>query len=118
MNDHLLRVLSWSATVLCVVYTLWACYHFQGQMPLMAQYLTGLGVELPISTRMVLAAAAYIWPLGVLLVVLLFGKEMLIRNAVLRLAITFLIFFSTLGFLHFAVTALREPMDEILRKVG
>jgi type II secretory pathway component PulF len=51
----------------------------------MAQLLAGLGTELPASTRFVIAVShSFIWPVGMLLALFVIGKELLLRDFILK----------------------------------
>ncbi|HEV8580390.1 MAG TPA: hypothetical protein VGX68_15085 [Thermoanaerobaculia bacterium] len=55
------------------------------QVPVMAQLLAGLGTELPASTRFVIAVShSFIWPVGMLLALFVIGKELLLRDFILK----------------------------------
>src|SRR5262245_889606 len=119
MNDRIARGLSWATSLLCAHYVLWGCYVVKRQVPLLAQLFAGLGTELPVSPRFVFAVSnSFIWPAGALLVLIVVGKEFLLRNTVIRLATTFVVFISAVWFFYFAVSAMLEPLMGILEKIG
>ncbi len=119
MNDRIAHRLSWGATLLCTGYIVWGCFQLSRQMPALAQLFAGIGTELPASTRFVIGVSNfYIWPAGALLIILVVGKELLLRDAVIRLAVTFVVFLSASWFFDFAVSAMLEPLVGILKKIG
>ena len=119
MNDRIARGLSWGAALGCASYIAWGCFHLRRSVLAIAELLAGLGVELPTSTRFVIAfSSSYVWPVGVLLILLVVGKELVVRSAVIRLAITVAFFIAAGWFFAFAVAAMYEPMMGILKKIG
>jgi type II secretory pathway component PulF len=119
MNNRIAHQLAWGAALLFSLYVLWGCYQVSRQVPAMAQLFAGLGSELPVSTRFVIWVSQHaIWPAGGLLVLLVVGKELRLRDAMIRLAITFLAFLAVTWFFSFAVSAMHEPLVGILRQIG
>jgi type II secretory pathway component PulF len=119
MSDRIGRELSWGITFLCALYILWECYQLKTRVPVMAKLLAGIGSELPNATRFVIQfASSYAWPVGMLLALLLVGKELLLRDTVMRLAITFVVFLGAAWFFSFAITAMAQPLQEILQKIS
>jgi hypothetical protein len=119
MNDRIARGLSWGAALVCASYIVWECFHLRRSVSAIAQLLAGIGGELPASTRWVIAfSSSYLWPVGLLLILLVVGKELMVRNPVIRLAITVAVFVVTVWFFSFAVAAMYEPLLDILKKVG
>src|SRR5262245_49100209 len=119
MNERIARGVSWGAALLCAGYIAWGCFHLKRSVSTIAQLLAGLGGELPTSTRFVIAFSSfYIWPVGALLILLVVGKELVVRNAVIRLAITVVFFIAAGWFFAFAVAAMYEPLQDILKKIG
>jgi hypothetical protein len=119
MTDRIARGLSWGAALVCAGYIAWGCFHLRRSVLTIAQLLAGLGGELPTSTRFVIAfSSSYVWPAGALLILLVVGKELMVRNTVIRLAITVAFFVLVGWFFDFAVAAMYEPMMGILKKIG
>lgn len=119
MTDRTARRLSWETTLLFSVCLAWVCYLLGRKLPAMGSLLEGLGMELPAATSFVISLSApQIWSVGALLIAVLIGKEFLVRNASVRLTINAVAFLVTCGFLVFAVSALYEPLNEILKKIG
>lgn len=114
MSDRVVRGLSWVAAILCAHYIGWGCYQVRWQVPVLAQLYAGLGGELPIYTRLVIALSNHIFSVGLLLVLLVVGKELLIRDTIIRLEITFIVFLSAAWLFDFSVSAMLGPALRIL----
>jgi hypothetical protein len=111
MNERITRGLSWGAALLCVHYIVWGGYHvFRYKVPVLAQlFFSGRGFEPPVSTRFVVAVSNfYIWPIGALLILLVVGKEFMLRDVMIRLAITFVVLLSVAWFFEFTVSAMLD----------
>ena len=116
LSDRAARGLSVVVAVLCAHYIGWGCYQVQWQVPILAQLYAGLGGELPIYTRLVIALSNGIFTVGLLLILLVIGKEFLIRNVIIRLEITFIVFLSVAWLFDFSVTAMLVPAFRLLGK--
>jgi type II secretory pathway component PulF len=92
MNGRIARGLSWGAAVLCAHYIGWECYYLKRVIPVLAQLLSGLGGELPTYTRFVIALSNHALSVGSLLILLVVGKELVIRDTMIRLEFTFIVF--------------------------
>ena len=114
LSDRVEHSLSWVAAVLCAHYIVWGCYQVRWQVPALAQLYAGLGGELPFYTRLVIALSNHIFPIGLLLILLVIGKELLIRNTIIRLEITFIMFLSAAWLFDFSVTAMLGPAFRLL----
>lgn len=113
------RKVSWGTTLLFSACLAWGCYQLGRQLPVMGSHLTGLGMELPAATFFVISLSApQIWSVGALLIAVLIGKEFLVRNAAVRQTINVAVFLVACGFFAFAVSALRQPLVEVLEKIG
>jgi type II secretory pathway component PulF len=114
-----LRGLSWGATLLCVYFLIWGGHRVFGyQVPALAQLFAGIGTELPRSTRFVIGISNFYmrYPVGVLQILLVICKELLLRDVVIRLAITIAILLSAAWLFEFAVSSMVEPVTSILGK--
>jgi uncharacterized membrane protein len=112
------RKASWGTTLLFSACLAWGCYQLGRQLPAMGSLLAGLGMELPEPTAFVISLSApQIWSVGALLIAVLIGKELLFRNATVRLTINAVVFVVACGFFAFAVSALREPLVEVMEKI-
>ena len=114
LSDRVARGLSWVAAVLCANYIGWGCYQVRWQVPVLAQLYAGLGGELPIYTRLVIALSNRIFPVGLLLILLVVGKELLVRDVIIRLEITFIVFLAVAWLFDFSVTAMLGPAFRLL----
>jgi hypothetical protein len=115
-NDRTARGLSWVAALLCAHYIGWGFYQLKWQIPVFAQLLVGLGAELPAATRLVIDLSNHAFPLSILLILLVIGKELLLRDIVIRLETTFIVFLSVAWAFDFATTALLLPVVHIMGK--
>ena|GEM_PF-5539286 len=119
MNDRIARGLSWGATLLCAHYIGWGSYILRRRTPVLAQLFAGLGSLLPGSARFVIAISNfYIWPAATLLILIVVGKELLLRDTGIRLVFTFIIFLAAAWFFDFAVSAMLEPLMGVVGKIG
>lgn len=116
LSDRVARSLSWVAAVLCAHYIGWGCYQVRWQVPFLAQLYAGLGGELPLYTRLVIAISNRIFLVGLLLILLVVGKELLIRDVIIRLEVTFILFLSAAWLFDFSVAAMLGPAFRLLAR--
>jgi hypothetical protein len=116
VSDRVTRSLSWVAALLCAHYIGWGCYQVRWQVPFLAQLYAGLGAELPLCTRLVIAISNRIFLVGLILILLVVGKELLIRDIMIRLEITFILFLSAAWLFDFSVTAMLGPALRLLAR--
>jgi type II secretory pathway component PulF len=117
MNNRIARVLSWVVAVLCANYIGWECYYLKRLIPVLAQLLAGVGEELPAYTRFVIALTNHILLVGSLLIILVVGKELVIRDTIIKLEITFIVFLSAAWVFDFAAPAVLEPAFHIMGRI-
>jgi type II secretory pathway component PulF len=110
---------SWGTTLLCASYVLWLCYVFGSRIPVFGTLFAGFGGELPRITTFVLALAkGPIYILGALVVLGLVLKELLVKELVIRFALTIIVLIVVAWFIGFATDAMYKPMFELLDKIG
>ena len=83
------------------------------------QMFIGLGVELPRTTRLVIATYSWLFPLifgGAAIVVIV--KEFLLRDVHRRLALTLIIFVLTVSSAAFAAYAMYLPLFDLAQKLS
>jgi type II secretory pathway component PulF len=119
VNDRIARALAWGASLLCSSYVVWRYYQFSRLLPAIARLIEGLGGEIPRSTRFVISVPNFFYEWAVAAcVIVLFGKELVLRDTAIRLAITVVVFISAAWCFDFGVSALIEPLVEIMRKIS
>ena len=81
--------LAWAGTLLASIYFLWTAYHLRHFAKVMGNTYGTMGVELPISTRLSMFLPLHVIPLLLVLVVAFsIGKELLLQDKRMTLAIT------------------------------
>jgi hypothetical protein len=118
-NAGTLRWLSWAATVLCVLYILWAGQRLGEQRSAMVALVAGLGGPLPRSTQIVLGVSPA-WRLAVeaLLIAALLLKEIRLKDPLARLAATLVLFILATWLHDFLLTALFQPLWDTVNKIN
>ncbi|MBZ5508412.1 MAG: hypothetical protein LAO78_23375 [Acidobacteriia bacterium] len=88
-NERPGGVFTWTATVLACAYIVWMGASLYLSTPIFINMFNSMGVELPLSTRIVIAAYRFLYPLlfgGALAVVI--AKQFYVRQKWVSLSIT------------------------------
>jgi hypothetical protein len=113
------RILAWMLTVLVSAACLNAWYALFGATSIYQNLFKGLGVELPLATKILLAT--YVWLYPILFggaAILLFGKEFIIRETRSRLAATGIVFLFAAASIGLVQYVLYLPPLDLIRKLG
>jgi hypothetical protein len=119
MTDEQSNRWSWATTLLCASYVAWICYVIATRGPAFASVFLGIGGEIPLATRFILALAkGPIYIVGLVLIAGLILKENLVKKIVARFAITMIVFMMVAWFSGFAIDAMYKPMFEVLERIN
>src|ERR1700720_1103948 len=105
------RLLSWLATGIVALFCVMTGLYLVRAIPIFATMFQGLGVELPLSTRLLLAT--YYWVLPVLFVALavfVVWKEISLRELRYRIIVTITVFLAALGAPGLVMLVLYQPL--------
>ncbi|HZF12078.1 MAG TPA: hypothetical protein VFE33_25100 [Thermoanaerobaculia bacterium] len=118
-NTETLRRFSWAATVLSVLYILWAGQRLGEQRSAMVGLVAGLGGTLPRATQIVLGVSPT-WRLAVeaLLIAALLVKEVRLKDPLARLATTLVLFILATWLHDFLLTALFQPLWDTVNTIN
>ena len=119
MTDEQANRWSWITTLLCAAYVAWMCYVIATRVPVFASLFLGLGVEVPLVTRILLAlASGPIYVVGLVPIAVLILKEKFVKKIVARFAITMIVFMVVAWFGGFALDAMYKPVFKLLERMG
>ncbi|MHB0972584.1 MAG: hypothetical protein ACYC7A_22735 [Thermoanaerobaculia bacterium] len=121
MNDNRRdRILSWAVAIVASAYVIWSVVSLGQRVPAFAQLFAGLGAEIPIPTRAVLAVCTprILWPLGIFLVAVLVAKEFSRTSAGTKIAISVVIFMLVALFGSVATELIFRPMVSLMQQLG
>jgi hypothetical protein len=112
-----LQVIAWATSVLASGYFIFMYFQTSRVIHTFADLFSGLGVDLPLNTRMVLTSQYLLPLLFICPAVLVVGKELFMRDKKLSLATTFfvaLVVVFAMGWIH---SALFAPLESIVQKI-
>jgi len=111
--------LAWTGTLLASMYFFWTAYHLRHFAKVMGNTYGTMGVALPLSTRISMVLPLQLVPLLMFLVVgFLIGKELLLQDKRMTLAITlFTVLAVNIGVNVIAANYLL-PFQELMEKLG
>ncbi|HEV3041154.1 MAG TPA: hypothetical protein VHA33_25535 [Candidatus Angelobacter sp.] len=112
-----LQVIAWATSVLASGYFIFMYFQTSRVIHTFADLFSGLGVDLPLNTRMVLTSQYLLPLLFICPAVLVVGKELFMRDKKLSLATTFfvaLVVVFAMGWIH---SALFAPLETIVQKI-
>jgi hypothetical protein len=113
------KLLSWLATGIVALFCVMTGLYLVRAIPIFATMFQGLGVELPLSTRLLLAT--YYWVLPVLFVALavfVVWKEISLRELRYRIIVTITVFLAALGAPGLVMLVLYQPLFTLIKKLG
>ncbi|HEX2060214.1 MAG TPA: hypothetical protein VHK90_05700 [Thermoanaerobaculia bacterium] len=115
-----MRNASWLVTALTGAYVLWSSFMLTRRLPAFAETFRALGAELPMATRIVLAAGkpAVLWPVAIAVVALLIVKELRVERTETRIALSAIVFMITALIMAVATEAVFAPMLRLIEQVG
>ena len=119
MDDRREALLLWFATGLACLYFAWSYYSLSKATGIFSSLFASLGVELPVSTRFVLASHIFLYPLlfiGAGAVVI--AKELLVRSKLFRLLITLTVVFAVYSINFCLAHLLMLPLQDLAKKLG
>jgi len=119
MDDRQNSLLLWFATGLACLYFGWSYYSLSKATGIFSSLFGSLGVELPVSTRLVLATHILLYPLlfiGASAVVI--AKELLVRSNLYRLLITLMVVFVVYSVNFCIAYVLLLPLQDLAKKLG
>ena len=119
MNDKPLQIVAWAWSLLACAFFAWAYFHLAAFTRTMSDLYPGLGVQLPLSVRLVLGTCGYVYPFvlgstAILVVV----KEIIMRNKIVSLATTLaamLVVSAAIGWLQ---VILYSPIVDLAEKLS
>ena len=111
--------LAWVATLLVSLSCICACIFLLLSMGSFTELFKGLGVELPLATRFLIATYSWLFPLlFVGAAVLVIAKEFVLRDVRRRLAATVIIFVATVSWVGLVHYVLYLPLFDLVKKLN
>jgi hypothetical protein len=113
------NALSWMVTTLAISYVVWIGYFLPRRVSTFARLFSGLGAELPLPTRVVIATCipAVLWPVTLGAVAFLIVKELRIERLRTRVLISVIVFMATACASAVISEAIFQPMVSLLEQV-
>ena len=112
-------LLSWVATVVVVLFCALSGLYIVRVVPIFATMFQGLGVELPLPTRVLLASYYWLLPLFfVALSVFVVWKEISLRELRYKFVVTVTVFLASLSAPGLVILALYAPLFVLIRKLS
>ncbi len=113
------KLFSWLATVIVALFCILDGLYIVRAIPIFANMLQGLGVELPLPTRVLLATYYWFFPLFfIALAVFVIWKETLLRELSYRFVVTITVFLASLGAPGLVALVLFQPLFVLIKKLG
>jgi hypothetical protein len=111
--------LAWIAAVVASCYVGWTGYVLAHRAQAFQILFSGLGAELPLPTRVVLAACRpiVVWPVTIGMIAFLMVKEAKIQRVVTRVFISILVFMAAACAAAVVTEALFQPMFQLIERV-
>jgi hypothetical protein len=111
--------ISWLADVLAAVYFLWMGFHLWRSTKHFGEMFDGLGADLPAPTAFLVQHGGWFYPLVFgSFVLLVFGKEFVIRDKRVSTMITFVLAILGQFLAHWMTTVYYLPLFELIGKLG
>ena len=113
------KILTWLLSVLMSLGCVLGCIVLYQSTSIFGNMFKGLGVELPLATKFLIASYTWLYPLlfgGAAMVLIV--KEFVVRDTRRRLAVTgftFLVLMSSLGLVHYV---LYLPLFDLVQKLS
>lgn len=112
--------LSWIVTGLTATYVVWTGFTLARRVSTFATLFASLGAELPLATRLAIAAnrPPVVWSVVAILLLVLFTNQLRAARPHLRLAISVIVFMVTAIFSSLVAEAMFVPMFHLIRQIG
>jgi hypothetical protein len=119
MTNHLEQRLSWLVAIIASSYVAWTGYILGHRGPVFRALFAGLGAELPLATRWVLAICEprFTWPLSLGAIAFLVIKEIKVQNVVSRVLISVVVFMATACIAAVTTEAFFQPMFRLIEQI-
>lgn len=110
---------SWLATVIVVLFCILDGLYVVRAIPIFATMFQGLGVELPLPTRVLLATYYWLVPLFfIALAVFVVWKEISLQELRYRFVVTITVFLASLSAPGLVALVLYQPLFVLIKKLG
>ena len=118
-SSHVDALLAWTADGVVGLYFAWMSFSLWRNTDTFARMFAGLGAQLPTTTRFVVEHGAWFYPaVFAILLVVLVGKEFLIRDKRISTMATFLMACVGQFAFHALTTVYYLPMFDMMRKLA